>query len=154
MQVEVQVEPPFDAAVDADWLAGVAVAVLVAEGMPHSASLTVVVMDDAQLQDLNRTYRQVDAPTDVLAFAAQEGEPFVMPEAGGAYLGDVIVSYPTALAQANEAGRSVASELALLVVHGCLHLLSYDHGDDDERACMWARQDEILRTLGYAGVAP
>jgi probable rRNA maturation factor len=89
----------------------------------------------------------MDQPTDVLAFAAQEGEAFVLPEGEPPYLGDVIVSYPTALAQATEAGQPVTAELALLVVHGCLHLLGYDHAEPDEQARMWARQGAILDSL-------
>ncbi len=68
------------------------------------------------------------------------------PEAGG-YLGDVIVSYPRAVVQAGEHGHPVEQELNLLVVHGLLHLLGYDHASEEERALMWARQETILTAL-------
>ena len=68
------------------------------------------------------------------------------PEAGG-YLGDVIISYPRAVSQAQEHGHSTEQQLDLLVVHGMLHLMGYDHADEEERAAMWARQDAILSNL-------
>jgi probable rRNA maturation factor len=90
----------------------------------------------------------IDAPTDVLSFSAQEdGGPFVAaPEAGG-YLGDVILSYPRAVEQARERGHSTEQELDLLIVHGILHLLGYDHASEGEKAVMWAQQEAILESL-------
>jgi probable rRNA maturation factor len=145
--ITIQVDAPFAALVDEAWLARIVRAVLAVESQPSDAGVTVVITDDDQIQALNRDYREMDQPTDVLAFAAQEGEAFILPEGEPPYLGDVIVSYPTALAQATEAGQPVTAELALLVVHGCLHLLGYDHAEPDEQARMWARQGAILDSL-------
>jgi probable rRNA maturation factor len=111
--------------------------------------LTVVLTDDAQLQQLNRDYLGVDAPTDVLAFPASE----VDPETGAAYLGDVLISVPRAQAQARTAGHPLEAEVQLLVVHGVLHLLGYDHAQAQERARMWAAQAEVLERIGLAGLA-
>ena len=107
-----------------------------------------MITDDSGIQSLNRDFLGYDTPTDVLAFSALEDDgPFVSaPEAGG-YLGDVIVSYPRAVAQAQEHGHSPEQELNLLVVHGILHLLGYDHADDEAKAAMWARHDAILDGL-------
>lgn len=147
--VDVQVAPAFEREVAQfeDRLRRVAEAVLRQEHTP--GQLTVVITDDLGIQELNRDFLGIDEPTDVLSFSGQDATgPFVVaPEASG-YLGDVIIAYPYALAQANELGHPVADEIDLLVAHGILHLLGYDHVTDDERAAMWARQDEILQGLG------
>ncbi len=109
-------------------------------GEAEGAELTIVISTDAQLQELNRKYLGVDAPTDVLSFPVGE----VDPESKALYLGDILISYPRALAQAEAAGHPVQAELRLLVVHGALHLLGYDHAEEDEKDLMWKAQDEIL----------
>jgi probable rRNA maturation factor len=116
------------------------------QGRP--GELTLVITDDEGIQALNRDFLGVDAPTDVLSFSAQEdGGPFVAaPDAGG-YLGDVILSYPRAVEQARQQGHSTEQELNLLVVHGVLHLLGYDHAGAEEKAAMWAQQEAILELL-------
>jgi len=118
------------------------------------AGVAVVVTDDACVQRLNRDYRGVDAPTDVLSFAAQEGDDLdaiFAPEAAEEidhYLGDLILAWPYAAAQAARYGYPMQTELQLLVVHGCLHLLGYDHDTDENQAEMWAVQQAILNSLG------
>ena len=146
IEVEVQIAPAFADDVAAEHLQAVAEAVLRHEGQMRE--LTLVITDDEGIQALNRDFLGKDAPTDVLSFSAQEDAgPFVTaPEAGG-YLGDVIVSYPRAVAQANEHGHPVEQELNLLIVHGILHLLGYDHAGEEEKAHMWARQEAILCSL-------
>jgi probable rRNA maturation factor len=143
-EVEVQVDKVFANAVPSELLARLAQGVLAAEGQPDGAGLTIVIVDDAQIQALNRDYREIDAPTDVLSFAAHEGEPSVLPDEAALYLGDVVISFPTASAQAQEAGHTVNDELTLLTVHGCLHLLGYDHAEEADAARMWARQAQLL----------
>lgn len=106
--------------------------------------LTVVVSDDAQLHELNRTYLEIDAPTDVLAFPSLERDP----ETGRLYLGDVLISLQRALQQAEAAGHGLEAELQLLVVHGVLHLLGHDHAGADDKARMWAAQADVLGRLG------
>ncbi len=107
------------------------------------AELTLVLTEDSEVHTLNRQYREVDAPTDVLSFPAGETDP----DTGNLYLGDIVISLPRAQAQAAAEGHSLEDELRLLVVHGVLHLLGYDHADDAEKAAMWAAQGEILRNL-------
>ncbi len=149
-EVEVQVAPQFAALVSGARLRQVAEAVLRREQVAGEA--TLVLTDDEAIQALNRDFRDVDAPTDVLAFGAREDAgAFVAAPEAGAYLGDVIVSYPRAVAQAAEQGHPVEQELNLLVVHGLLHLLGYDHAEEEEKAAMWARQEEILDNLGQRG---
>ena len=112
-----------------------------------TTGLTCVITDDAYIRELNRQYRQIDEPTDVLSFSATEGDDFITPDDQPLYLGDIIISLPTAQRQAHEVGHSIEKELALLSIHGCLHLLGYDHADDDERAHMWQVQDALLCSL-------
>lgn len=150
VEVGLQIVPDYASEVPAERLRAAARAVVRAEGYPGvgPAELTLVVTDDSGIQSLNRDFLGSDVPTDVLAFAAlEDGGPFIAaPEAGG-YLGDVIVSYPRAVAQAQEQGHSPEQELTLLVVHGVLHLLGYDHADEESKAAMWTRQDAILDGL-------
>ncbi len=143
--VHVHVELP--TAVEEDDLARAVQAALNAEGRPDG-EVTVVLTDDAQVQELNRRYAGVDAPTDVLAFNMLEGDPaFVVPLEAASYLGDVVISVPYAARQAADQGHPLAAELRLLAVHGALHLLGYDHLTAEEQAEMWRRQDSILRAL-------
>lgn len=124
-----------------------ALAVLVHQQAPP-VEVTVVVSGDETLRELNHRFRGVDAPTDVLAFSNESRGPFVGVGGRPRYLGDVIVSYPRAQAQASEAGHSVQAELQLLVVHGLLHLVGYDDEDEPERTRMWAVQAAIVAALG------
>ncbi len=109
-----------------------------------SADLTIVIGDDAQLHELNRRFLGVDAPTDVLSFPADDTDP----DSGERYLGDILISYPRAADQAASAGHTVQDELLLLVVHGVLHLLGYDHAVPAEKTRMWEIQAQVLESLG------
>lgn len=108
------------------------------------AELSLVFVDNASMQAYNRDYRGLDEPTDVLSFPSGE----IDPDSDAPYLGDIILSYPKAQAQAEAGGHPLAEELQLLTVHGVLHLLGHDHYEEDEKSAMWAAQDEILTTLG------
>lgn len=108
-------------------------------------SLSIVLTDDAHIAALNLQFRDVDAPTDVLSFPA-DPPPVAIP-GEPPYLGDLVIAYPYAAAQAERAGHDLEDSLTLLVVHGTLHLLGYDHDSDSNRAEMWAAQDEALKTL-------
>lgn len=101
------------------WLLG-----LLAELAPGAASFAVRFAGDRELRRVNRAFRAKDAPTDVISFPGEEG-----PE--GRHLGDVLISVPTARRQAAVAGHSTERELRVLVLHGLLHCLGYDHEADD-----------------------
>jgi rRNA maturation RNase YbeY len=151
--VDVQVADRFARQVDTEDVGAAAVAALLSEGETEGR-MTVAVIADEQVRELNARYRDVNNVTDVLAFSARPAlGHFVEPDEAVGYLGDVIIAYPQAEAQAKAAGHPVADELRLLVVHGTLHLLDYDHGTADEEAAMWKRQDEILAELAPAGHA-
>ena len=97
------------------------------------------------MAELNHAYRGVTGPTDVLAFPMTEGRfGAVSPD----LLGDVVISAETAARQARDRGREVQGELALLLVHGILHLVGYDHGTATERRRMWQKQRVILKACG------
>ena len=146
-RVDVQTAPRFAGEVDEEMLRRVTAEALRHEGIEGEIALSVVITDDGAVRELNREFRNVDAPTDVLAFGTGEESDFVTAPGEPAYLGDVIISYPRAVIQAEEYGHSINRELALLTVHGVLHLLGYDHVDEVERTEMWARQNEILESL-------
>lgn len=120
-------------------------------GAAPEAEISLVVTDDEQLQALNRQFLDVDAPTDVLSFPAGEETD---PDTKSPYLGDILISYPRALAQAAAGGHLVREELQLLTVHGTLHLLGYDHAEEAEKAEMWAVQAAILAELGCSITLP
>jgi probable rRNA maturation factor len=146
-RIDVQTSPRFAGEVDEELLRRVTVEALRREGVEGEVALSVVITDDEAVRELNWQFRDVDAPTDVLAFDSGEGSDFVTAPGEPAYLGDVVISYPRAVAQAEEYGHSTERELALLTVHGVLHLVGYDHVNEVERTEMWARQDEILGSL-------
>ncbi len=114
----------------------------------RSGELTVVLTSDAQLRELNLRYLGIDAPTDVLSFPSSE----IDPETRASYLGDVLISVPRAEAQARAAGHPLEAEVQLLVVHGVLHLLGYDHQHAADKARMWSAQAKALERLGLAGI--
>jgi probable rRNA maturation factor len=105
------------------------------------AELSVVLCDDRTIHALNRTHRKKDKPTDVLAFALGDGE--VLPGAEGV-LGDVVISLDTAQKQAEDRGHALWDEVTLLLAHGLLHLIGYDHRTDDEERVMNARADMLI----------
>jgi len=110
--------------------------------------LSVVVGSDEDVRHLNRQYRAIDAPTDVLSFPADpspDGEP---------YLGDLILSLPYIHRQAAAERHTVSDEITLVVIHGTLHLLGYDHDTPENQAAMWAVQSEALTALDVAITVP
>jgi probable rRNA maturation factor len=108
--------------------------------------------DDAHIRQLNRDYRGIDAPTDVLSFSQLEGEPLASAPTGAVQAGDVIISLDTARRQAAELGHALDYELALLAAHGGLHLLGYDHQADEDAALMNALTREALSGLDLISV--
>lgn len=141
---EVEVQNESDYALDPADLAAAAVMVLSRHDVEDSSEMTIVITDDDSVANLNRQYRGVDAPTDVLSF------PMDSMPGDAPYLGDLVIAYPYASAQAAREGHALADSLKLLVVHGTLHLLGYDHGDAQERAEMWAAQEAALIALGIS----
>jgi len=114
------------------------------------AELSVLIVDDGEMTRLNREFRGVDETTDVLAFPMREGEySDVEPD----LLGDVVISAPTARILAETHGAPLEAVLDLLLVHGTLHLLGFDHDEPEEARLMDAKTLELLRTLGHGDQA-
>jgi probable rRNA maturation factor len=107
-------------------------------------SLSIKITGDQEIRHLNSAYRGFDEVTDVLSFEAD----YYDPDLESRYLGDVVISYPQAAGQAEKRGHPVVSELQLLVIHGVLHLLGYDHGSAEEKSTMWMVQRQALDALG------
>lgn len=126
-------------------------ATLAHQGAPPG-TVNVQVADDAYLQELNRAFLGHDYATDVLSFPAEE----VDPATGLRHYGDVALSWQRAQAQANAGGHPVSAEVQLLLVHGVLHLLGFDHATARQKRAMWQAQAEVLAALGcpITGPAP
>ena len=150
-ELNLEVEDSVADRVDQPSLIGLLERVLTEEQVEDGASVAVVLADDTLLHELNLRHREVDAPTDVLSFPADEGEEFPTPEGEPRYLGDIVVSVEMVGRQASEAGLEPREELAHVIVHGLLHLLGYDHEEPDEEAVMKAREEAFLGPGIHAG---
>ncbi len=113
----------------------------------EDAELSLTLTTDRGIHDLNARYRGQDKPTDVLAFAMEDGEEFLLPQGMPRQLGDVVVSLDTTLRQAGENGATAESEVAWVICHGTLHLLGYDHQTSEQFALMRARKQAVLAEL-------
>ena len=121
-------------------------AVAVAEETDEDFEVSVMLADDAQIQELNRTWRGKDKPTNVLSFPAPD-----QPGAEGPrHLGDIALAYETLVRESEEESKALADHFAHLIVHGILHLLGYDHEDEAEAETMEALEVKALATLGIA----
>ena len=112
----------------------------------RQGDVTVAIVDDAEIRRMNREYRGIDSPTDVLSFPAHEG--FMLLSEPDAFLGDIAIWVDRARLQADEYGHSIERELAFLTIHGMLHLLGFDHILKEDEEEMIALQDQILREMG------
>lgn len=131
------------------------------EDCPYEVELNVILTDNQEIQKINKEFRDVDAPTDVLSFPLvdyqvpsdfsgleEEADSYFNPETGELLLGDIIVSVEKVMGQAEEYGHSRERELGFLIAHSMLHLFGYDHMEEQERAVMEERQRLILDSLG------
>lgn len=130
---------------------------------PYEVELNVTLTDNEEIHKINKEFRQIDRPTDVLSFPMldyvtpgdftwlEEEEENLddcfNPETGELLLGDIVISVEKVIAQAEEYGHSVERELGFLVAHSMLHLFGYDHMEEDERVIMERKQEEILQLV-------
>lgn len=126
----------------ADILIAATVATLVHLNIEPPQMVSILITDDNKVHQLNRDFRDIDKSTDVLSFPAGEQMPGMPP-----YLGDLAISLPQVKRQSETEQNPLSQELKLMAVHGTLHLLGYDHGDEVEKAAMWAVQTAVLQTL-------
>jgi len=106
----------------------------------------VIIVDEKKIHELNREYRGIDRPTDVITFALEDNEDIVYKDFR--LLGDIYICIEKVYSQAEEYGHSVSRELSFLTIHGFLHLLGYDHMNEEEEKIMFKRQEEILSGFG------
>jgi len=155
--IDVHIFPEFRAVLRAPFARHAAQAALRTADPNGVRSVSVVVADDAMLHDLNRRFRGFDEPTDVLSFG-DESDASLAPEGAGDVafpdipdeatpLGEIVVSYPLAVKQAGEHNVSVDEEVSLLIVHGVLHLLGYDHAEASDETAMKAAAARALSDL-------
>ena len=122
--------------------------VLEREDVPDQAELSLAIVDLEEMTELNSTYREKDGPTDVLSFGCDDPCPVEGDEPIA--LGDVVLAPEIAVEQAEELGRTVEEELNLLLVHGILHLLGYEHDSDKSEAVMRSREEALLTAYADA----
>lgn len=154
-EIDVQVFPAYTGRVTKAWLRMVAGEALHSEDPSGSSPISLVIADDDTLRQLNLEFRGLDETTDVLAFPLEDeanddgltGDDFPDFPDEPSPMGEIVISYPQAKRQAQEAKKPLRSELALLVVHGVLHLLGYDHAEPEEERVMWAKQDGVLSNI-------
>ncbi len=116
-----------------------------------NAEVSVTLTDNEHIHEINREYRKVDRPTDVISFALNEGdEPEIEGGAPVNVLGDLIISMEKVAEQAAEYGHSNRREIAFLTVHGMLHLLGYDHIEEADRVEMRKEEDFVMEKLGIS----
>jgi len=154
MEISVLVDDGLEGCPETSWLQSVLEQVAIAQGVSSDVEMGLVITSQERIQELNRNYRGKDEPTDVLAFFMMSGEgeseseidapPFIAPPDGVHHLGEVIISYPQAVTQAKEHRHSVKREIAILIIHGALHLLGYDHDKPELEREMQSREIEIL----------
>jgi len=107
------------------------------------AFVSIVLVDNKRIHEINKEYRKVDAPTDVISFAFNDGEEIKSPD-----LGEIFISLDKVKSQSEEYGHSYERELCFLTVHGILHLLGYDHMNKEDEKCMFDLQEKILEEFG------
>lgn len=153
LEEEGSVRLPFDVKETAELMIET---VLEHEGCPYEAQVELLLTTDEEIHMMNREHRGIDRPTDVLSFpmldvrtpgdlsGVEEIPDAFDPESGELMLGDIVISKDKVIAQAEEYGHSLKREYAFLIAHSMLHLLGYDHMEDDERLLMEQRQREIM----------
>ncbi len=150
MEINVLVDGDFEGCLEESWLRSVVEKVLVAQGADFRAEVGLVIASQERVRQLNFSYLGRDEPTDVLAFSMLPGQlgrdlvPFVAPPDGEQHLGEVIISYPQAAIQAEEHQHPIKREIGILIIHGVLHLLGYEHDKPELEREMKDRETEIL----------
>ncbi len=150
MEINILIDEDLGSCLEVSWLEGVVEKVLVAQGVDSRVELGLVIVGQERMRQLNLNYLGKDEPTDVLAFSMLPEQPsgdiapFVAPPDGIMHLGEVIISHPQAVIQAEEHQHSVKREIAILIIHGVLHLLGYEHDKPELEREMRAREAEIL----------
>ena len=151
IQLSIRIEKPFVRLVSKVWLRKAVKLTFVHTGLSSPVEMGLVIAGDDTVHELNRSFRSVDRTTDVIAFALSErganAELFITPPDDIIHLGEVIISYPQAKRQAEEQRHPLEKELTLLVAHGVLHLLGYDHELPEQGEKMRAMESKVLHAI-------
>ncbi|UCG54087.1 MAG: rRNA maturation RNase YbeY [Dehalococcoidia bacterium] len=153
MEINVLFDEGLNDYLDANWLKDIVKQVLVTMRIIGEVEMGVVIASSQKVQDLNNIYRGKDVPTDVLSFTmnaetVEASEPaFTNPPDGIRHLGEVIINYPQAVKQAEDHQHSTRREVAILIIHGILHLLGYDHAEDGPAQQMTVKESAILESI-------
>jgi len=159
MEINIFIDEGLEGKLEAGWLRETVERVLIAQNVGADAEMSLVITGQERMRELNRTYRGIDEPTDVLSFYVLpvEEKPdsaapsFVAPPDGMLHLGEVIISYPQAAIQAAENRHPVEREITILIIHGVLHLLGYDHDTPEREQQMKARESVIMSRIEGGG---
>jgi probable rRNA maturation factor len=155
MQINVLIDEVYQGCPLESWVQSIAEHVLTNQKSGSDTELGLVITGQEKIRELNRNYRGKDESTDVLSFCLSSTDdklgiddvPFIVAPDGIRHLGEVIISYPQAVIQASQHWHSVEKEMAILIIHGVLHLLGYDHEEPEQELQMNAREAEILGNI-------
>ena len=147
MAVLISNDAELDEPLTRDEVCAIADHVMSAEGVERDVEISLSYVDEDEMHELNREWRGIDRTTDVLSFECDSAFDEDIPEGEPVELGDIILAPEVISAQAPSFGNDPADECRLMLVHGLLHLLGYDHIEDEEAEVMEAREDELLREL-------
>ena len=156
MEINILIDKEFKKQVKSTWLKNLARQIQTAENVSAKSEMELVITGDEEIHKLNLKYLDEDRPTDVLSFPMNEqleaAPVFVKVPDGKSHLGEIIISYPTAVIQAEEHRHSVNREIVILLIHGILHLLGYDHDIPEREQVMHNRESAILKTIEEQGL--
>jgi probable rRNA maturation factor len=149
-EIEIAIKEEFRELIDEGNLRNIVQRVLELEKAPSPCEMSIVITDSKTIHDLNRDYRGIDSPTDVLSFCLankeeKESSPFILPPDDTTHLGEVIISYPQAIEQAAAQKHPIDRELTILLIHGVLHLLGFDHEQLDDEVKMQTLEKYLLQ---------
>ena len=156
MEINIVIDKEYKPKIKSAWLKNVARLVQKAENVSEKSEMGLVITGDEEIHKLNLKYLDEDRPTDVLSFPMNEqlaaAPVFVKVPDGKLHLGDIVISYPTARKQADEHNHPVSREIEILVIHGILHLLGYDHDVPKRKSVMLNRDTAILKIIEEQGL--
>lgn len=151
MEINILIEKEFKKYIKSSWLKSIIRQVLDAENVAVKSEIGLLITNNRKIQELNLQYLEEDRPTDVLSFQMNEqlsnSPVFINVPDGKLHLGEVIISYPQAMKQAVEHGHSIEKEIVILLIHGILHLLGYDHDIPEREQSMRQRELSILKEI-------
>ena len=156
MEINVLINKEYKRKIKVIWLKNVIRQILKAEKVGVNSEVELVITGDEKVHKLNKQYLDEDRTTDVISFSMNEqtrNQPvFVSVPDGKIHLGEIIISYPQASKQAAEHGHSIEEEMLILIIHGVLHLLGYDHDAPERQKIMWSRASAILKIVVESGL--